>query len=420
MMFLFKSLSIHRYYSPLVNFNIWINNNNTDLAQINISSYSRNFIMKSKNKLRSVKSDCPPQNKKKQRKDDALRISQSFANRLEASKPQENIIDLTLSSSHQKPLSPIGSSICTNNSNSFNNKSEFPATLFNKTFGSKSPFKKRVENYSGHVQDCSFHTLKNDDLENSKHISEKKGQNLDEITIDLDSDVDYIDTTNKFLDRINFKDSLYLNNFFSKKKLLLVSDLNGVLVYRAKKMPFLRPHIRDFLDFIFENFHVAVWSSARPRNVNLIVKLAFKEYTKHLLIVWSRDQCDLEGHYDSRCESVKDLTNLWKRLKHTSESFGYTFDASNTVVIDDSPTKLKRQPNNQILVKEYAQKDPEDIELKKLTSYLKLLVAEYSNDSEPETYDVREFLSNVKYSDFQPDLGSSTVLEPTLQSQDNI
>jgi len=157
------------------------------------------------------------------------------------------------------------------------------------------------------------------------------------------------------------------------------------------------------MNFIFNNFHVCVWSSARRENVNLMINHAFKEHQKRILLSWSREQCDLSGQFHKKCDTVKDMRNLWSRLRRNSDSFGTVFSASNTIVLDDSPKKIKFQPGNQILVKEYGRRDDTDIELKRLVGYLKLIVEEFEHDLDFETYDVREFLGKIKFSDFQPE-----------------
>lgn len=73
--------------------------------------------------------------------------------------------------------------------------------------------------------------------------------------------------------------------------MLIVLDLNRVLVFRVFKsrtsdfpgidavpgatvvgqfLSWKRPHLEKFLDFLFDNFAVGVWSSAMQKNVNLV------------------------------------------------------------------------------------------------------------------------------------------------------
>ena len=103
----------------------------------------------------------------------------------------------------------------------------------------------------------------------------------------------------------------------SKPKPLLILDMNNVLVYRAfaptqakekpESVPFngqatllggkfytwKRPHLDEFIDHCFNNFTVAVWSSALGRNVNDLVDFVFGEQRKsELLFVWDQSKCD--------------------------------------------------------------------------------------------------------------------------------
>ena len=82
----------------------------------------------------------------------------------------------------------------------------------------------------------------------------------------------------------------------SPQKLLIVLDLNGTLMFRMKAKarmnsakPLLRPGIHKFMDYIFENFAVMVWTSARPENAEQMVAATFtKTQRAKLLGIWAR------------------------------------------------------------------------------------------------------------------------------------
>lgn len=66
----------------------------------------------------------------------------------------------------------------------------------------------------------------------------------------------------------------------SAKRCLLVLDLNGTLLYRrrSKSSVFIRPYLGAFLRYISHPtaaLDVAVWSSARRVNVDLMVEKAW-------------------------------------------------------------------------------------------------------------------------------------------------
>ncbi|KIS67068.1 uncharacterized protein UMAG_04936 [Mycosarcoma maydis] len=153
------------------------------------------------------------------------------------------------------------------------------------------------------------------------------------------------------------------------RKLLVILDLNGTLVFRAKSrhgrakdsahaVP--RPFLRCFLQYclgiskgdatlcsakskeidpaiarphgshfwrtnpetghIYEpcsagNAHVVVWSSAQPANVDSMVSVSFDASIRsQLLRVWARDTLVPNRFYQHKAESVKDLEIVWAEL----------------------------------------------------------------------------------------------------------
>jgi RNA polymerase II subunit A small phosphatase-like protein len=90
----------------------------------------------------------------------------------------------------------------------------------------------------------------------------------------------------------------------SKSKILIL-DLDETLIYATeqsleRKSDFLvgqyfvytRPFLVSFLAFCFENFDVAVWTTATKAYAEEILKTILKDNQK-LLFVWTRDRCTL-------------------------------------------------------------------------------------------------------------------------------
>ena len=118
------------------------------------------------------------------------------------------------------------------------------------------------------------------------------------------------DTTNNPHDDI--KDFEDLSNF--KYNHLIVLDLSGTLIEKlypkqARKIPqkpdviirnihhiYKRQHLRKFLEYVFDNFTVCVWSNMLPKNTNPIVDLIFTPEQKKLLRVFNHK--DLAKIYD--------------------------------------------------------------------------------------------------------------------------
>jgi hypothetical protein len=140
---------------------------------------------------------------------------------------------------------------------------------------------------------------------------------------------------------------------------LLVLDINGLLVSTydfsdgtqpqevehaviGRKCIYKRPSCDDFLKFCFQNFHVGVWSSANQRNVQQAVNFVFKNMKPMLEFIWHQADCSNTGidHPEIVGKPVflKELSKLWNRFG------GGKFNASNTLLIDDTPYKAIRNP----------------------------------------------------------------------------
>ena len=167
-------------------------------------------------------------------------------------------------------------------------------------------------------------------------------------------------------------DELAKNNDFKpencENKNLIVIDLNGLLMQRsfsplgtstsgfridqdAKVGNFYvynRPHMKDFLDFLHENFTVGVWSSATEYNARMLVRhLWGKKKEKQLAFVWGQEKCTNVGVFtEPRVKPVflKELDKLWSHNPEMEK-----FRGSHTVLIDDSPYKAVNNPMHSAL-----------------------------------------------------------------------
>ncbi|XP_058736471.1 uncharacterized protein LOC131608905 isoform X2 [Vicia villosa] len=153
----------------------------------------------------------------------------------------------------------------------------------------------------------------------------------------------------------------------SKKKLLIL-DLNGILAdvvahpfpkkikrdaMIGKKALFKRPFCASFLNFCFEKFDVAVWSSRMEKNVNSIVNHLMGNKRQRLIFCWYISQCtntNIKTLGDKRKPIVfKDLSRVWDKYDpNLPWEKGY-YNESNTLLLDDSPYKgLLNPPYNSI------------------------------------------------------------------------
>lgn len=162
---------------------------------------------------------------------------------------------------------------------------------------------------------------------------------------------------------------------------LIILDLNGTLVSKTGKHGmWVRPHYTQFLNYLFSQFNVGVWSSARPHTVNNMCQL-FGEFKPQLLFMWNRENFGLSTEdYHKRMPTIKDLQIVWKNLEDDPKMPTYT--ARNTILLDDSATKAILQPFNSIEISEFNHKD-----------------RRMKHQGDSELLNVMDYLDKVKYED---------------------
>lgn len=155
---------------------------------------------------------------------------------------------------------------------------------------------------------------------------------------------------------------------------LLILDLNGTLVSRTKRNQgmYVRPYADEFLDHIFRHYKVMVWSSAQPQSVENMLQL-FGRHEDRLAKVWDRTKFNLtRQEYYRKTLTIKNLEEVW-------EAFGGKYDATNTIMVDDSPAKAVLQPYNSVHLTEF---DHAKIDY---------------HEGESELADVRTYLRDLRY-----------------------
>ncbi|KAJ8293648.1 putative FCP1 y domain-containing protein [Rhodotorula toruloides] len=179
-----------------------------------------------------------------------------------------------------------------------------------------------------------------------------------------------------------------------KQRPLVVFDLDGTHVARRGKVlitvcagvqlycrppqnlehmpdgePAGRPYLRTFLSWLmrYESpWSVAIWTGSQKATAisclyALDLGLVGPSLTSSgeaeilhpkLLAVWAREDFGLtKKDYESYVAVVKDLERLWEFLAHKNGA--WQFDASNTVMVDDTPSKLRAQPYSLIAAPSY-------------------------------------------------------------------
>ncbi|KAL6911005.1 HAD-like domain-containing protein [Trichoderma evansii] len=168
------------------------------------------------------------------------------------------------------------------------------------------------------------------------------------------------------------------------RRIFVIMDLNGTLLYRPnKRNPFnfiQRPHAREFLDYCIETFHVAIWSSARPENVDkMVAQLLSPAQRAKCVVIWGRDQLGLSpADYSARVQVYKRLTAIWNDPRvlasHPAAAHGQRWDQTNTVLVDDSAEKGRSEPFNILQLPEFEGLNTEPLDvLPQVHDYLNTL-----------------------------------------------
>ncbi|KAG7546068.1 FCP1 homology domain [Arabidopsis suecica] len=142
---------------------------------------------------------------------------------------------------------------------------------------------------------------------------------------------------------------------------LLVFDLNGILadIVQGFTGPFVpdgkvsyrsvfrRPFVSSFLDFCFERFHVAIWSSRRV-GLDYMVSIIMKNYSRNLLFCFDQNKCTTTKFKTQEKNDkplfLKDLRTVWDQFGTCTSCGKRKYDETNTLLVDDSPDKALCNP----------------------------------------------------------------------------
>ncbi|KAJ6109878.1 hypothetical protein N7486_002113 [Penicillium sp. IBT 16267x] len=173
-----------------------------------------------------------------------------------------------------------------------------------------------------------------------------------------------------------------------KRPLLVILDLNGTLICRKhRKLPPVfaeRAGLKHFLDELFQNYSVMIWTSSKPPTLSAIVKLLFpsKAHKRKLVACWGRDKFGLSNRqYNAKLQVYKQLHKVWNdrdiQLTYPGNTpkkkgaapqeaqneqnpapksefpAGQRWDQTNTILIDDSKIKALSEPYNILEIPEF-------------------------------------------------------------------
>ena len=120
-----------------------------------------------------------------------------------------------------------------------------------------------------------------------------------------------------------------------KAKKFTFHDMDGYYIV------FERPHLQSFLDYLFANFNVSVWTAASKDYALFIIdQIILTKPNRHLDWVFFSYHCDISK---KKKNGSKDLGMLWDEYKLE----GYNKD--NTIIIDDYEEVHDTQPDNCVI-----------------------------------------------------------------------
>ena len=166
-------------------------------------------------------------------------------------------------------------------------------------------------------------------------------------------------------------DSFDFKKYKKKSNLFDFEDMDGYYIV------FARPHLQEFLDYLFANFNVSVWTAASKDYALFIInKFILTKPERKLDFIFFSYHCSLSKKED---KGLKGLCMLWDTFKIQR------YNSTNTLIIDDNIDVKKIQTCNCYMIKpfEFTEDGSEnDDELEKLISKLeKIKKAEIPEDA---------------------------------------
>ncbi len=121
-----------------------------------------------------------------------------------------------------------------------------------------------------------------------------------------------------------------------------------------------RPFLKEFIDYAFNNFEVAIWTAAERDYAKIILKESNIDESK-LEFFWTKERCTIKLNYESQKHyGVKNLSKVRRIGK---------WDLKDILIVDDIRETAENNYGNLINIKPFVYQS-NDTELLKLTSYL--------------------------------------------------
>lgn len=168
----------------------------------------------------------------------------------------------------------------------------------------------------------------------SKMSSDQRESNAEDtklnIVLDLDQTLISAEATEDFDIKKNKK----------KMKNFSYHDMDGYYIV------FERPNLQNFLDYLFENFNVSIWTAASKDYCLFIVdKIILQNHPERKIdYIFFKYHCDYSSDKKS---GTKDLSMLWDIYNIKG------YNKNNTIILDDYDEVCDTQPENCIMAKPF-------------------------------------------------------------------
>lgn len=159
------------------------------------------------------------------------------------------------------------------------------------------------------------------------------------IILDLD------ETLISAIDTEDLKNKTKLDDYKKRKNLFRTHSMDTDYIIIE------RPGVQTFLDFLFKNYNVSVWTAASKDYALFVIdKVILKKNTRKLDFILYGSHCD---HSRERSGCIKQLNQLFHF---------HNYYPTNTIIIDDNRNVIEKQNNLVIPIKpfQFFKKDSEN------------------------------------------------------------
>lgn len=165
---------------------------------------------------------------------------------------------------------------------------------------------------------------------------------------------------------IDLDNTIICSEDYDKNTLKAVFQNNYSYDFIDRYITAERPHLQTFLDYIFSNFNVSIWTAANKKYASFIFENFIRRYdhTRHITLLLYDVHCNMSEIKKGGSKNLKMLWDVWKLEG---------FNKENTFIIDDLKEVHEIQPNNCFKIKQFkiTTSSTEDLELLKMMDKLK-------------------------------------------------